>query len=335
MHGMFATAVALCLTAAPSPGARGLVSARALVDEFQFARALVVIGETLKEQDLDTATLITLYELEGIAHATSGAKEAARESFTRLLTLDPSHPLPAELPPKVRTLYFGAKTLAQRETLELIAEPPERRAGRIEKLEVSVKPSTVLPASSVRFTVLADDRPAVVTVVPLDGAHQPAVQVNAAHVKWTAELLSSRDAVLRKVERDEVPPVEVLANKPVAVTPPPPSATWVRPAGIAVGAAGLAGIGLGLVFAVQSADARAKIAQAATNADGVVVGITQMGAAQLDATARSSALTANILMAAGGGLTAAGLLMIVLAPSEPAAVSLSVGPGGLTASGRF
>lgn len=334
---MFAPALAVLLTVAPSPGARGLTAARGLVDEFQFGKALAVIGETLKEPGLDTATLISLYELEGIANATNGGTAAARDSFARLLTLDPSHPLPAELPPKVRTLYFGARTIAQREALELVAEVPARKAGRIELLEVSVKTSTLVPASAVRFTVIADDAPALVTVVPLDGARKPAVQVNGAHVKWSAELLSLRQAVLRRIEREELLPVEELPSTGVATAPAAltPSGAWVRPAGIAVGAAGLVGLGVGAVFGVQSAEARSKISRAETNADGVVVGLTQAEAARLDASARSSALTANVLMIAGGALTATGLLMVLLGHEAPAALSVSVGPAGVTAVGRF
>lgn len=336
MGPMYAMAVALLLSAAPSAGSRGLATARGLVDQFQFAKALSVIAETLKEPGLDTATLISLYELEGIAHATNGGAAPAREAFARLLTLDPTHPLPAELPPKVRTLYFGAKTIAQREALELTAEVPTRKAGRIEHLEVNVKPSALLPSTAVRFTVTADDAPARVEVVPLDGARQPAVEVNGVHVKWSAELLGAREAVLRRVERDELPPVEAMKPKPVAVvTAPPPSVAWVRPAGIAVGVGGLAALGVGAYLGVQASEARAKIAGAQTNADGVVVSLTQAEAAKLDQTARSSALAANVLMVAGGALTVSGLLMVVLGHDDPGPVSVSMGPGGVAAAGRF
>ncbi len=334
---MFVIALALVLTAAPNSGPRGIVTARALIDEFQFAQALTVIAQTLREPDLDTATLISLYELEGIAHATNGAAAAAKESFARLLTLDPAHPIPGELPPKIRTLYFGARTVAQREVLELVAEVPTRTSGRIESVAVTVKTSSLVAVTGVRFSVSVDDGPPSVTVLPLDGLRKPDVKVGGAHVRWSAELLGAHDAVLRRVERDEVPPVEALV-KTAVVAPAPPlpsSSSWVRPAGIAVGGGGLVGIGVGAALGVQARDARAKIAQAETNAEGVVVGLSQAEAARLDASARSSAVAANVLMIAGGALSATALLMLLLGPAEPAAVSLGVGPAGLTASGRF
>ncbi|MDP1829432.1 MAG: hypothetical protein Q8L48_39565 [Archangium sp.] len=336
---MFATValVALVVTAPPNPGARGIVTARALIDEFQFAKALAVIGDTLKEPGLETATLISLYELEGIAHATSGASTAAKESFARLLTLDPAHPMPNELPPKVRTLYFGARTVAQREALELVAEPPTRVDAVIESLSVTVKTSSLLPATAVRFTVSVDDGPSTTTLVPLDGAHRPGVKVHGAKVKWWADLLGPHEAVLRSVEREELPPAEDLVKKvPVSVSqaPSPSPGSWVKPAGVAVGIGGLVGVTIGAVLGAQSADARAKIAGAATDGNGVVIGLTQVEAARLDATARGG-LAANVLMISGGALTATGLLMFLLGPEDPAPVSVSMGPGGVTAAGRF
>lgn len=337
---MFATVatLALVLTAPPSAGARGIATARALIDEFQFAKALTVIGDTLKEPGLEAAMLISLYELEGIAHATSGATGPARESFARLLTLDPAHAMPNELPPKVRTLYFGARTVAQREALELVAEPPTRAGGFIEALSVTVKTSSLIPVTGVRFIVSIDDGPSTTTVVPLDGAHQPTVKVHGAKVKWWADLLGAREAVLRSVEREELPPAEDLVKKvPVGVgqAAPTASGSWVKPAGVAVGLGGLVGVTIGAVLGGQSADARAKIAGAQTDANGVVIGLTQVEAARLDAAARGG-LAANVLMISGGALTATGLLMFLLGPDESApAVSVTMGPGGITAAGRF
>lgn len=340
LRAMFPTAalLALVVTAPPSAGARGIATARALIDEFQFAKALTVISDTLKEPGLETATLISLYELEGIAHATSGATAPAKDSFARLLTLDPAHAMPNELPPKVRTLYFGARTLAQREALELVAEPPTRADGFIEALSVAVKTSSLMPATGVRFIVSIDDGPSTTTVVPLDGAHRPTVKVHGAKVKWWADLLGAREAVLRSVEREELPPAEDLVKKvSVVVDQAPPvasSGSWVKPAGVAVGIGGLVGVTIGAVLGGQSADARAKIAGAQTDANGVVIDLTQVEAARLDATARGG-LAANVLMISGGALTATGLLMFLLGPDEPPKVSVTMGPGGITAAGRF
>ena len=334
---MIAIALALLLTAPPAPGARGVATARALIDDFQFPKALAVISDTLKEPGLDRGTLISLYELEGIALATSGAGPAARDSFARLIALDPSRPMPVELPPKVRTLYFGARTIAARETLELTAQVPTRAAGFIESLSVTVKTSALLPATGIRFVVSVDDAPPVTTVVPLEA---PSVKVHGAHVKWSAALLGAHDSVLRQVDRDEVALEEMKPPPPplVVVAPAPEahSALWVRPAGIAVGIGGVAAVGVGAVFGVLSTGDRAKINGAQTDANGVVVGITQAEAARLDASARSNALAANVLLIAGGAVAATGLFMVLLGPhNEPTTVSVSVGPGGLTAAGRF
>jgi hypothetical protein len=123
--------------------------------------------------------------------------------------------------------------------------------------------------------------------------------------------------------------------KPAVVVAAPTSGAWVRPAGIAVGLGGLVGLGIGAVLGGQAADARARIAGAQTDMNGVVINLTQVEAARLDATARGG-LAANVLMISGGALTATGLLMVLLGASdEPAAVTLGVTPTGVTAAGRF
>jgi hypothetical protein len=317
-----------------------LANARVLIDDFQFDKALALLGELAKEPGLDQPTLINLFELEGIARATKGDATGARAAFAKLLTLDPAHPIPGELPPKVRTLYFGARTVAQREALELTANEPTFADGHLDQLSVQVKNSALVPAKSVRFTVSIDGAAATSTVVPLAAEPRVTLAVKGAQVKWSAELLGANEAVLRRVERDDAAPVPVVS--PTPPPPPPPAVTatpgdWQKPTGIVLGAGGLVAVGVGVALGVQASDARAKLANATTDANGVVTGVTQAQAAQLDATARSGALAANVLMVAGGVAAVGGALLFLLAPPPASgpAVSFSFGPGGVVAAGRF
>lgn len=336
---MITSAALTLLLCAADPRAQAIANARALVDDFQFDKALSAISETLKQPNVDTASLISLYELESIARATKGDTAGAKDAFARLLIVDPAHVMPNELPPKVRTLFFGAKTVAQREALGFEAEVPTRVGGFIESVSVVVKRSALVPAKNVRFTVSADGAAPVTTVVPVNAEPKVELKVHGAQLTWSAVLLGNNDAVLRSVAREEDAPVVVpkpVEPKPVVVVAAPPAGSAVRPAGVVVGAGGLVAVGIGIALAVQSADARKQLTTATVDGNGVVTGVTQAKAQQLDATARSSALAANVLMIAGGVATAGGLLMVLLAPQEPPpALSLSVGPTGIVASGHF
>lgn len=327
------------LVAGATPGAQGLAKARALFDDFQLAKVKGAVNEALQEPGLDTPTLISLYELEGLSAATLGDGASARAAFARLLTLDPAREPPRDLPPKGRTFFFAARTLAQREALELTAQVPERTGGFIEGVAVTFKRSALLPAVAVRFTVSIDEGAPTSTVVPLTGADQASLPVHGKRVKWSAALLGAREAVLRVVEREELPPVEAPpAPPPVAVTAPAPApvATWVRPVGLTLGAVGLAAVGTGVAFGVMANDARAKLAQPNVDANGVVQGLTQVEAQRLDQAALTNAAIANTLFIAGGAVTVTGALMWLLGPrAEAAPVALSVSPAGVFAAGRF
>jgi hypothetical protein len=328
------------LLCAADPRTQAIANARALVDDFQFDKAIAAVNEALKQPGLETSSLISLYELEAIARSSKGDAAGAKDAFSRLLVLDPAHPMPNELPPKSRTWFFGAKSVAQREALGFDAEVPVRLGEYIETLSVVLKRSSVLVSKNVRFTVAVDGAAPAMTLIPLSVESKVELKVHGKAVSWKAELLGSNDAVLRTVSREEeapfLPPPPPLLVAPVVVAPAPAAGSLLRPMGIVVGAAGLVGAGVGIALAVQSADSRRQITGAAVDGNGVVTGLTQAQAQKLDATARSSALAANVLMIAGGAAAVGGVLMFVLAPHEaPTQVSVSVGPSSVFVSGRF
>lgn len=331
-------AALLALALAAGPPAR-LAEARQLADEFQYDKALKVAEAALKEPDLDREAVAALYELVGVAAATLDRGPKAREAFLLLLLVAPEHQLSLDHPPRVRTPYFEARSQAARlGPLTLTATPPRRVQGRIRELEVVVRDAVPLPARAVRFTVREDDRPERVATMPVPPGKRLTLAVSGVAVRWTAELLGERGAVLRTLHREELPPAPppvALAPPPLPAPepPPPPAGLWLRPLGYGVGAVGLAALGGGAALGVLSSDARAKVANA-TRSGGVVTGMSQRDAAALDAAARTEAFWANAGFIGGGVLAAAGAAFVAFGPSPPK-VALLPAPGGLMVAGSF
>lgn len=340
--------VLLLVSALAASADSRLSEARQLADEFQYDRAIKTAEAALQLRDISRETLIGLYELTGVAQATLQRPVRAREAFLKLLLIAPEHQLSRNLPPRTRTPYFEARTQAARlGAVALTADAPTYADGRVTELAVRFKDNAVFPARAVRFTVSEDGAAQRVEEVAVSGAARRVVlRADGRKLKWSAELLGERNVILQRIEReDESPPTPVAAreapplplpsvsSEPVAS--PPPASGWMRPAGLSVGAVGLAALGTGVVFGYLSISARAKLDNPVTDTSGVVVGMTQRQAAALDQTARTDALVADVLFVVGGVLTATGVALFVLAPRPPAAVSVVVGPASVGVVGRF
>jgi len=336
---MSSVAALLALALAGSPADR-LVEARQLADEFQYDKALKLAEATLKEPDIGRDTLLGLYELVGISAATLDRGAKAREAFLLLVLVAPEHQLSRNLPPRVRTPYFEARNQAGRlGAVALAAAPAERVQGLVRLLTLTVKDVPLLPARAVRLHLREDDRAERVETVPVPASRRVQVAVSGAALRWKAELLGDRGAVLQVLQGEELPPpppAVVLAPPPLPAPepPPPPTRGWMRPTGYTVGAVGLLALGGGAVFGFLSSDARARIANA-TRQGQVVTGLTQRDAAALDATARTGALLANVGFIAGGVLAATGAALVAFGGERAPAVSVLVGPGGLAVVGAF
>jgi hypothetical protein len=124
---------------------------------------------------------------------------------------------------------------------------------------------------------------------------------------------------------------------PVATVtiPAPVSGGWRRPLGGAVLGAGVVAAGIGVFFGLQANDARKKFNSADRDDLGRVTSISQREAQALEASAHDQAVLANVLFGVGGGLAAAGLVLIIIGPDSAPSVALSPAPGGVVVSGSF
>ena len=110
----------------------------------------------------------------------------------------------------------------------------------------------------------------------------------------------------------------------------------LRPVGYVLIAAGVVSIGVAGAFGFLSQDARSQIAGAEKNPAGIVTGLTQKRAFELNASAKSNALIANVLYGVGGGIAVlGGVLWLVGGPSSDTKAALSPAPGGLLLTGTY
>ncbi len=157
------------------------------------------------------------------------------------------------------------------------------------------------------------------------------------------ELLARATTRMAELSRVEPAKNSVLAVSPVpaATVSKPSDSNGLLIAGIATGAAGVAGLGVGTGFGVL---AISKMNQARA------LGCEKAGCPDKTSADKSreaffAGTTATVAFVAGGALAALGLTFILLAPKSteavPAAVTLQLGPAvtpamtGLTVSGAF
>lgn len=113
------------------------------------------------------------------------------------------------------------------------------------------------------------------------------------------------------------------------------SGSALRPVGYIAAGLGVVAIGVGAYFGVTSNNDRAKIAGLKPDSGGLVTSLSQKQAYALDAEARSDALIANVLMGAGAGVFAVGVLFWFLGAPSSDSVSLLPTFNGFAVAGHF
>jgi hypothetical protein len=324
-----------CLPAQAAPASK-LADARKLVDDLDYEGALKALDGAEKTEGNDRATLAEIYTLQGIAWGTLGKEAKTRDAFRKLLLIAPEATLPPDLPPRVRTPFFEAKDWASTNGPLLAVASAELSEGNVRSVKVLIEKDVLRLARSVRFHLKSDGADQT-TDAPL-AANQAVALVGKPSVRWWAEVLNERGGVVHEVGSAQKPredaAVSALGAAPLESSAPV-SGDWRRPMGIAVAAAGAVAAGVGVVFGIQAYDARTRVAGAERDGLGRVTSITQRDAQALETAARSQATIANVLFGVGGGLAAAGVVLIIIGPDSAPSVALSPAPGGVVVSGSF
>ncbi|MDP1826484.1 MAG: hypothetical protein Q8L48_24660 [Archangium sp.] len=332
--GLLGAAPAL---AAPNPRVE---EARKLIDDLEVEAAVKVLDAAEKTEGNEHAVLVEILTLQGIAWGTLGKDAKTRDAFRKLLMIAPEATLPPDQPPRVRTPFLEAREWTSSNGPLTATPGVDLGDGLVRAVKVSLDKDVLRLARSVRFHLKLDGADQLVEVPVTAG--RAVAPVGKASASWWAEVLSERKAVLLEVASAAKPREEWTSVSPVAAaavpevsSPGPVSGGWRRPTGVVLLGAGAVAAGVGVVMGLMSSDARARVANAPRDDLGRVTGLTQREAAALETTALSQATVANVLFGVGGGLAAAGVVLIILGPSGEPAMALAPAPGGVVVSGSF
>lgn len=321
-----------------------VLEARKLIDDLEMEAALKVLLEAERAEGNDRAAVLEIYLLQGIAFGSLGKDAKTRDSFRKLLMLDPQARLPADQPPRVRTPFMEAKDWALTNGPLAVSVSAVVQQGLIKHLAISVQKDVLRQARAARVHWKTSGAEQVVDLPLTSGAAE--APVGAPSVTWWVEVLSERKGVLAVVGSEAEPredrapalkagPVAAAADALEVRQTRVVSGGWRRPTGLVLLGAGAVAAGVGAVFGVQSTGARAALTGAATDAEGRVTGLTQRDASTLEAQANSQATLANVLYGVGGALGAAGLVFTILGPVTEPVVTLAPAPGGAVVRGSF
>lgn len=233
--------------------------------------------------------------------------------------------------------FHEAIALAQRlnrpDREKIARDRAEKLEPRLVKLTIDARDKTV----EVKLDGNVLDAAVLGTAIPVDpGKHT--VDASAKTKKpWSTTIDVSEK---NRAPSVEIPPLEdaPAETAPVAAKPRPQIDTpddgdagaGQRTIGIAVGAAGIAGLGVGAFFGIR-ASSKWKDAKTHCNAsyecDATGVDLTDQ--------ARTSGNVSTIAFIAGGALTVLGGVLFFTAPKGKPAVQVGVGPGSMTVGGSF
>jgi hypothetical protein len=242
-------------------------------------------------------------------------------------------------------MYREAASLAQEQGQ---AERAKKGATRAEHLQASLSKLTLMPPSNVTIPGLLITRngsvvpaAALGVPVPVDPGEQKLTAAAPGYADWhvTVDLPANGARLvvdvpaLNQLEIAPAPPPiaqseptqaapTLMPAQPSAAETSEPRSTFHKPLAYVLGGVGIVTLGVGSYFGIRAISENSK-------ADQECPGGACMGQGfEHDQSARSAATVANVLVAGGLTLVAAGVVIYLVRPREDnVQVSLSTGPG--------
>ncbi len=302
-----------------------------------YQRAETELLAARAEPGLTRTELLALLESYGAVEAVLGKHDEAIAAFRELLNLDPSHVAPAKWAPKVRTPFFEAKSWQSEQVgLDLKEAPAITAGGRVTALQFQLTSDPLKLARTLRVHLVGVPAP---LDSPVSGPGMLKVGLSTpGAIQYWAELLDEHQAILLAIGDGAHPQHVLQANggdgslgTKTTVPDADSGSDTLRIAGLAVGASGVVMVGVGAVFGLKVRSDQSTVNNATRNSSGVVTSLTRAQAMSLDNEAKTDAVIADVLFAAGAvaAATGAGLWIggaFITATPEPkgAGVALSM-----------
>src|SRR5689334_13132933 len=139
---MMRAAMRIVVLAALLTGSTALGQGASLVEKaerdmrsLEYPSAIKALESALAAPGNDRATLLKIYELQGVCYATASQEAKALRAFQALLSLAPDHRLQGNFPPRVNTAYFEARSwVGQNGNLAAQALPAVVEPGKVKQL---------------------------------------------------------------------------------------------------------------------------------------------------------------------------------------------------------
>lgn len=244
-------------------------------------------------------------------------------------------------------MYREASSLAQEQGQ---TERAKKGATRAENLQASLSKLTLVPPRETIPGLLITRNGNVVPAValgvpvPVDPGEQKLTAAAPGYAPWSTSVdlpangarlvvdvpslqplppaqVAPAPALVAQSEPTQAAPV-AASSPPAAATHDTPRATFHKPLAYVLGGVGVVTLGVGSYFGIRAISENGKADDACPNGRCTGEGIEH------DEAARSAATAANVLMASGAALLAAGVVIYLVRPREDSVqVALSTGPG--------
>lgn len=170
---------------------------------------------------------------------------------------------------------------------------------RLSRVTLTVPEASAVPGLSVKLDGTVVEATALGTAIPVDPGEHEASAAAPDRQPWEAKV-SLKESESRTLV---VPALDATAAPP---PPPPPPFAWKRPAGIAAAGVGLVLLGVGTGYGVRAISLGSSAGSGCPNLLCSPAGLQALNEG------RSAAGVANGTLVAGGVLTAAGVVLLVL-----------------------
>lgn len=210
--------------------AEQLDAARQAIAANKFPDALKALDAVANAPNNDTATMLALFELQGIAYTGAKKTAQAKTAFQKLLLLAPATKLQGKQPPKVTQAFNEVKKAVNARVpggIKLEQLTPEIKENKVVAVLISLENDVMKLGKKARVHLKADG--GAWTVAEVDAMEMIRADASGKVVEWWAELLGDKGAVLKTLASEASPLFDKIPSAPAPKSAAPKEAPKETP----------------------------------------------------------------------------------------------------------